>query len=174
MDGSAGLAGVLAADLPAVGWRYWQLARSGRIRSVTQKWIEWVPAQALRAVCLELHHPAPADDCNCGIYAHTDRAALLEHGLCLVPGAAVVIGQVALWGRVVDHDGSLRGELARPSCLSLVADTLSTTSVDDALARLAAYGVPVATVDLGEAVAGASAAMLGFQQMSMEASRRWS
>ena len=127
---------------------------------------EWPPGRVLKAVCVEIGHPAPADRCNCGIYANPDLEALRQHGLCLAPDV-VVLGQVALWGNVVDDEPSLRGEHAYPARLSLVVDSL----VDDTppatiLEGLTAYRVPVHSTTLDEAVAGMSADMLKFQAMS--------
>jgi len=157
---------------PVFGWRYWQLSARGLLRSVTQRGIEWRPGEVLRAVCLEIGHPAPVERCACGIYANRDMEALREHGLCLAP-EAVIIGQVSLWGRVVADEPSYRGELAYPARLSLVADTVAgAATVDVLLADLAAYGVPVATVALADAVAGMSADMLRFQAMSRSTAPR--
>lgn len=157
------------------GWRYWQLSPRGLLRSVTQREFEWPPGRVLRAICLEVGHPAPADRCNCGLYANPDLEALRQHGLCLAP-EAVVVGQVALWGKVVDDEASYRGEFAYPARLSLAVDSL----VDDTPAGpggperliegLGAYRVPVHTTTLDEAVAGMSADMLKFQAMSRRTS----
>ena len=166
---------------PVVAWRYWQLSPDRQLRSVTQKWIEWPPGLPLRARCLEVHHPAPDPDCACGVYGTRDLDGLKEHGLCLFPEAALLIGQVALWGKVVGDDGlrgpneavSFRGELAYPVRLSLVADTVADGQLGAVTEGLARYGVPVDTLALDEAVAGASATMLRFQAMSLRASRTW-
>jgi len=120
----------------------------------------------LKAVCLEVGHPAPALRCNCGLYANPDLDALREHGLCLAP-EAIVVGQVALWGRVVDDEPSYRAEFAYPARLSLVVDSLvDDTGPDTLVAGLEAYRVPVGTTTLDQAVAGMSADMLRFQAMS--------
>ena len=137
---------------------------------MTQRGFEWPPGRVLKAVCVEIGHPAPADRCNCGIYANPELEALRQHGLCLAP-EAIVLGQVALWGKVVDDEPSLRGEHAYPARLSLVVDSL----VDDTppatiLEGLTAYGVPVHSTTLDEAVAGMSADMLKFQAMSRRTS----
>jgi len=151
---------------PVFGWRYWHLSANGLLRSVTQRGIEWRPGQVLRAVCLEIGHPAPAERCNCGIYANPDLEALRQHGLCLAP-EAVVVGQVGLWGRVVVDEPSYRGELAYPARLSLVIGSVpGPTTVAAALDGLAAYGVPVSTMAIADAVGGMSADMLRFQAMS--------
>ena len=136
------------------------------MRSVTQRAFEWPPGRVLRAVCLEIGHPAPAERCNCGIYANPDMEALRHHGLCLAPDV-IVVGQVALWGKVVVDEPSYRGEFGYPARLSLVLDSLiDDTDPVDLVSGLAAYRVPVHTTTLEEAVAGMSAEMLKFQAMS--------
>jgi hypothetical protein len=155
---------------PVFGWRYWQLSPRRRLRSVTQRGFEWQPGQALRAQCVEIGHPAPAERCNCGVYANPELEALRQHGLCLAP-EAIVVGQVALWGKVVVDEPSLRGEFAYPARLSLVVDSLADgTPAEDLLEGLTAYGVPVHSTSLDDAVAGMSRDMLKFQAMSRRAS----
>jgi hypothetical protein len=150
---------------PVVGWRYWQLSPRQLLRSVTQRVFEWPPGRVLRAVCVEVGHPAPADRCNCGLYANPHLEALREHGLCLAP-EAVVVGQVALWGRVVDDEPSYRGEFAYPARLSVATDSLGGADPAPLLERLAAYRVPVEATTLDQAVAGMTATMLKFQAMA--------
>lgn len=155
---------------PVFGWRYWQLSPRRLLRSVTQRGFEWQPKRVLRAQCVEIGHPAPADRCNCGIYANPELDALREHGLCLAPDV-IVLGQVALWGKVVVDEPSLRGELGYPARLSLVADSLVDDTPADALIEaLGAYGVPVHSTTLDEAVAGMSRDMLKFQAMARRTS----
>jgi len=122
------------------------------------------------ARCLEVAHPAPAERCNCGIYASADLGTLREHGLCLTPDVGIVLGRVRLGGRVLDDGQALRGETAVPLSLSIVAETVPPERIEAATAALAAYGVPVDVVVIDQAVAGASAAMLRFQVMSARAS----
>lgn len=154
---------------PLVAWRYWQLSSGLLLRSVTQRRFEWPPGSVLHARCLAFPHPAPAPGCNCGIYGSRDFESLREHGLCLAP-APLVVGEVHLWGRVIDDGGGCRAAHACPARLWIVSDTIGEeirSSVDASLAR---YRVPVQTMTLDEAVAGASATMLRFQAMSWEAS----
>ena len=83
----------------------------------------------------------------------------------------VVLGQVALWGRVVDDEANYRGEFAYPARLSLVVDSLVDDTPPETLVEgLQAYRVPVHTTTLDEAVAGMSADMLKFQAMSRRTS----
>jgi len=158
--------GVRDRSDPVFGWRYWQLSPRRLLRSVTQRQFEWQPGRVLKARCLEIGHPAPAVRCNCGIYANPDMEALRQHGLCLAPDV-IVVGQVGLWGRVVVDEPSYRGEFGYPARLSLVVDSLiDDTAPEVLLEGLGAYGVPVHTTTLDEAVTGMSADMLRFQAMS--------
>ena len=138
---------------------------------MTQRDFEWPPGRVLKAVCVEVGHPAPADRCNCGLYANPDLEALRQHGLCLAPDV-IVLGQVALWGKVVVDEPSYRGQFAYPARLSLVVDSLvDDNPTGDLVEGLGAYRVPVHTTTLDEAVAGMSADMLRFQAMSRRTSQ---
>lgn len=155
---------------PVFGWRYWQLSPRHWLRSVTQREFEWPPGRVLKALCVEVGHPAPAERCNCGLYANPALEALREHGLCLAPDV-VVIGQVALWGKVFVDEPSYRAEFAYPARLSLAVDSLIDDTRPEVLVEaLEAYRVPVGTTTLEEAVTGMSADMLRFQAMSRRTS----
>ena len=137
---------------------------------MTQRHVEWKPGQVLSARCTGAGHPAPDAGCECGIYGARDLESLRQHGLCLAPDV-IVLGQVALWGKVVVDEPSLRGEFAYPARLSLVVDSLiDDTPAETLLEGLAAYRVPVHTTTLDEAVTGMSADMLKFQAMSRRTS----
>lgn len=161
-----------------VGWRYWRLPAGqlvgdpGGLRSVTSRGVEWAPGRPLVARCRAAGHRAPAEGCACGIYASSDRDVLLDHGICLGPDP-VVLGTVALWGVVVDDGGgALRGEIAYPVTLALVVPEAAAAAeapsgtVQEALDRLAAYGVPLTTVSAADALGPVSAAIAAFQAMS--------
>lgn len=154
------------------GWRYWQVsARSGQLRSVTQKRIEWPAGHVLVARCLGAGHRAPDPSCDCGIYGARDLETLREHGLCLAP-EILLVGRVALWGRVIDDISGWRGEFATPSELRVVDGLVPGLDATALAARLKAiYRVRAGTMPLADAVAGASATMLTFQAMSANASQ---
>jgi hypothetical protein len=171
---------------PVVGWRYWQLTpalrsgtqpalRSGtqpavRLRSVTQRRCEWPPGGVMRAGCLGAGHRAPDARCDCGLYGARDLETLREHGLCLAP-EALVVGRVALWGLVLPDVSGWRGEYAEPAAISVVQETVLDEELAGVLASLQAYGVPVDTMALTDAVAGVTATTLAFQAMAAKASR---
>ncbi len=156
---------------PVVGWRYWQLTPSGtRLRSVTQRRIEWRPGAVMRAGCLGAGHRAPDERCDCGLYGARDLETLREHGLCLAP-EALVVGRVALWGLVLPDVSGWRGEYAQPAALSVVRELVLEEELPGVVAALAAYKVPVDTMALEDAVAGVTATTLAFQAMAQKASR---
>jgi hypothetical protein len=152
-------------------WRYWQMSPRRRLRSVAQRHVEWLPARTMNAVCLGGGHPAPDPGCWCGFSGARDLATLKEHGLCVQPGP-VVVGEVFLWGRVLDEPYGYRAQHARPAALALVEGTAGGPAEQAAvLAVLQAYEVDVTVVPLDYALAGTTAAMLSFQLMSSRASR---
>lgn len=155
------------ASDPVVGWRYWHLRLDPlRLGSVTQKGFTWPARRAIHARCVSSAHASPAPGCACGIYAGRERAALREHGLCL-PAGGLVIGEVALWGTVLEEEDGYRGEHGYPRALSIVAETLDGEDLDGVVHRLsAAYGVPVGTTSQAEAVGEISAAIAAFLDMS--------
>ncbi len=163
-------AGVRSRADAVVGWRYWQLARSGLLRSVTQRRVEWPPRRVMRATCLVAGHRAPDERCDCGVHGSVDLETLREHGLCLAP-EALVVGQVALWGKVVRDGEGWRGEYGVPVHLWVVRELVLDEELEGVTAALAAYGVPVGTMALADAVAGVSASTLAYQAMAVRASR---
>ncbi len=149
---------------PVSGWRYWRFATdAGRLISVSQRGFSWEPGAVLRARCVGGGHPAPDRGCSCGIHASADLASLREHALCLAPGV-LVVGEVALWGRVVLDDHGYRGQLARPRRLWLVGGDQGGDL--RTLEALRSYGVPVATMADADALGSASAATRAFLAMS--------
>jgi hypothetical protein len=162
--------GVRSRADAVVGWRYWQVAPSGRLRSVTQRRIEWPPGKVMRATCVVAGHRAPDEGCDCGIHGSPDLETLRQHGLCLAQ-EPLVVGRVALWGNVVrDHEG-WRGEYGEPVHLSLVRELVLEEELDGVSGALRAYGVAVDTMSLADAVAGVTAAALAYQAMAERASR---
>lgn len=96
---------------PVVGWRGWRIAEHGnemRLISVTRG-TEWTPRQTMEATC-SLGHTPPVPSCSCGIYAAKSLAHLRQidyqgHG---------VIGEVALWGEVIEAQLGWRATHAYP------------------------------------------------------------
>jgi hypothetical protein len=127
-----GGASARATDEPALvpeavtGWRMWRLERGPDgcllLRSLF-KGAAWPARDALRARCnrsiaLHARHQVPERSCSCGIYAAASYRRLRTAGV-IDGGAPAVLGTVSMWGRVVEHAGGYRAELAYPSRLLL-------------------------------------------------------
>lgn len=158
---------VRPADDPLIGWRYWLvLAGTMVLSSVTQKQWAWSPGQVLQAVCVGGGHAAPAEGCACGIYGSKDLDSLRDHGLCLASGTPLVMGRVALWGRVVPDRQAYRAQYAAPTELSVVQGSAAEEVLASVVEGLAGYGVAVGTTPLDQAVGDVSRAVLAHQAMS--------
>jgi hypothetical protein len=129
--------------------------RDGRARLLSpvfdEEWPVRAPLEArCRAAAGTAAHAAPALACSCGVYAGRDPDAVLVH-LVGRDGRDVVhrvLGQVALWGTVVESERGWRGALAYPVLLLVPARRADGSAVELApLAEaLGPYGVPVAAL----------------------------
>ncbi len=152
---------------PVLGWRAWAAAEvEGALvlRSLVFP-SRWPPGQRLVAACANRArfgvigrvlpieaHEAPGEGCGCGIYAARSPGLALRYlgRVGLIRGdKAALIGQVALWGRVIEYEHGWRGALAYPGRLYLLRARPSRRGRDaHELARaLAGYGVPVEVVE---------------------------
>ena len=110
----------LIALEPIEAWRAWALTgrRDGtklRLRPISGRSHPWPPMRTAEARCkLARMHEAPNPDCSCGLHG-TLEANVLRHAK-----SPAVIGTVALWGRVVEHEFGYRGQFAYPQRLRLV------------------------------------------------------
>jgi hypothetical protein len=106
-----------------IGWRAWRVnvmsldGQSVRLQSVTKR-TAWLPNQWLHAKCEVGRHPdakVPVKSCSCGIYAAKHRPHLTGmHYHVYEIDSTVVIGEVALAGKVVPGTQGWRAEKARP------------------------------------------------------------
>ncbi|MGZ4131869.1 MAG: hypothetical protein ACXVWF_02380 [Actinomycetota bacterium] len=117
------------ADEAIEGWRIWNLAEalsSPRLLPASSGGGAWEPMRAVDAVCtapalLRLgsgRHRAPALGCSCGVYAGRSLETFPRPRPAWPP--ATVVGTVALWGSVVEHERGWRAEHAYPSRLRIV------------------------------------------------------
>jgi hypothetical protein len=141
-------------------WRVWRVVARGErylLGSMIKPTI-WPPLEPLRAECLcprpplawlrrQPRHPAPAEACECGIYAaDLDQIGPYLNGSSTDFAVARVLGRVALWGTVVECERGLRATYAYPQRIFVPADACHDRRRGEAgeLADgLAAYGVPV-------------------------------
>jgi hypothetical protein len=105
---------------PVVAWRTWALTGRSEgdnllLRPVAGRSRPWKPRSAVEAACKHAKlHAAPNVDCTCGLYG-TRKVEPLRH-----TRSPAVIGRVALWGRVIEHELGYRAEFAYPQRLRLV------------------------------------------------------
>lgn len=117
------VAHALPVDLtiePILAWRSWTLTgrRDGEgllLRPVTAGSRAWRPREIAQATCrLAWSHEAPNLDCSCGLHA-TRAIETLRRTRC-----PAVLGRVALWGRVIEHELGYRARFAYPQRLRLI------------------------------------------------------
>ena len=108
---------------PVTAWRVWALGRTPdgqpELRPIIYSGERWPAREEARAECpphARNGHRAPDPECTCGLYA--------VDGLDRLPAVmgrdVTVIGSVALWGTMVEHDSGFRAELGYPGRLRLV------------------------------------------------------
>lgn len=102
------------------GWRAWALAGSKdlveiRLLPIGLSGRPWPPREPARAMCSRRRHDrVPDPECTCGLHAASSLNTL-RHAR-----DPAVVGRVALWGRVLEHDRGFRGELGYPQRLALI------------------------------------------------------
>jgi hypothetical protein len=102
---------------PVRAWRWWAetSASPKRLYSIGIGQLPWPPGIPMQAQCLrhdispdgdwQRHShdaPAPVAGCTCGIWALKE------------PPSGGIVGEVALWGRVIEHALGYRAEYAYP------------------------------------------------------------
>ncbi|MDO8475041.1 MAG: hypothetical protein Q7W02_02400 [Candidatus Rokubacteria bacterium] len=146
MAGEAARLPLEVSDEPLVGWRCWYvLPGEGLLRPIYKRGLAWKPRQAHEAVCPEESHEVPADGCKCGIWAVCHPMLLQEVAWAFAPPSGtprlpgvVVVGQVALWGKIVEHERGWRASAAYPRHLYALTDD---PMVAETLRER--YGIPV-------------------------------
>ncbi len=107
---------------PVLGWRVWRLYESDAnvsLGSMTRQDL-WPPGEPFRARCSLASHAGrvPSESCGCGIYAASTPEALAR--AAVLSGSVGVVGAIAMWGTVIEHDRGARAQLAYPARLRLV------------------------------------------------------
>jgi hypothetical protein len=133
-------------DEPLIGWRCWHvLPHEGLLRPIYKRGLVWKPRETLEAICPEEPHEVPAEQCRCGVWTVCHPMLLDEvgwtkvapQGVSTLPGV-IVVGEVSLWGKIIQHERGWRASCAYPRHLyaftedAMLAETLRER-----------YGVPV-------------------------------
>jgi hypothetical protein len=133
---------------PVTGWRAWVVTETAaglKLGSVLHD-VVWPHDRALVAECRRDDdpfatalppHPVPGADCNCGFHAARDPVDALSYARGRDEANTIcrILGEVRLWGHVLETEGGWRASHAYPARLYVAEPALA--------AALAAYGVPV-------------------------------
>ena len=163
---------------PVRGWRTWLIVQGhdgARLASVSFPAL-WPSRRRLAAECgrgfhtaagppIRVEHRAPALDCSCGIYATSELERATQIADCATarfrdclgrPVLGAALGEVSLWGTVVECAHGWRASLAYPARVYVLAPSYGRRSQvvgTDVLAdELRVYGVPVGTLDCRSSV----------------------
>lgn len=121
------------------------------LRAISSNNAVWPTGSPLAARCIgqSVHVSPPAQGCQCGAWAFK-RGILFTIDGYRSQGETLVMGHVALWGRVIEHEQGYRAQYAYPIALWPYQPTLlppgfpRPKAASDQLAQLGeAYGVPV-------------------------------
>lgn len=124
------------------GWRGWKVNPFEMRLGALGVSAEWKPRKEMRAKCtkgLGGKHKAPNWDCECGIWAFSsldNLVAAIGSGYKEVK----VIGQVELWGKIIETENGFRAERAYPKELWLLDNDLEELGL--------IYDVPIRSVTL--------------------------
>jgi hypothetical protein len=128
------------------GWRAWLVTETAdglRLGSVLYD-LDWPVGEPALAECRTLEasprpHPVPGPLCACGFYAARDPADALSYVIGRDDPSTVcrILGEVALWGHVLETESGWRGSHAYPVRLFVPDASLAR--------RLASYGVSVSS-----------------------------
>jgi hypothetical protein len=118
------------SDEPLIGWRCWYvLPHEALLRPIYKRGLVWKPRQAQEALCPEHPHEPPADDCKCGIWTVCHPMLLDEIGWTSAPPSGIsrlpgvmVVGEVSLWGKIIQHERGWRAGFAYPRHLYVFTD----------------------------------------------------
>ena len=98
-------------------WRVWLSSEGLSLHSVAAapNLGEWQPLRPMEARCgyREMRPPAcecdscPSGDNKCGIYAYREAPSTVTH-------AMGIVGRVAMWGTVIEHQTGYRSQYAYP------------------------------------------------------------
>lgn len=105
-----------------IAWRAWRVEGKlpdfgvpPRMYSVAHGDYFWPHRQHVEALCSKDQSHVPGQGCSCGLYAAKSRSHLLSLGY---PGYAqphfTVIGEVAMWGKVIEGSKGWRAQYSYP------------------------------------------------------------
>jgi hypothetical protein len=131
---------------PLVGWRVWNVKNGRELRSIGSQSTFWRPGEVLHATCTSNHTtrdhiaaPPPNRFCSCGSHSYSSMEYLLRWEQSSVhPG--MCIGQILMWGRVIEHSFGYRAEYAQLKAAIYWGNETAAHRIEEA------YGVEIASV----------------------------
>jgi len=144
---------VIDLSKPRIAYRAWQTNGRYLLSSyvldfqnednVKQEAATWLPFAEKEAICAKAnkksrqHGLVPSKDCGCGFYGFHSLSDLLQ-----IRNKCFVIGRIAIWGRIWEHDFGYRSQYAYPQMLYIWPDKRANKYVNIVINQLAAnYGV---------------------------------
>ena len=160
---------------PVVGWRAWIVTETAdglRLGSVLNE-LAWPLGQPVVAECRRHEdpfaepvppHPVPGVPCSCGFHAARDPADALSYASGRdEPGTVCrILGEVALWGHLVQTEAGWRASHAYPARLYVPGCDLAVA--------LRGYGVPISCA---ECASLSSPTCTATPPLSAQLSRTW-
>jgi hypothetical protein len=108
----------------------------------------WTPGERTTAACSREPHEPAEWNCTCGVYAYkySYRTRFRNDAFYRPREVALAVGQVKLWGHVIEAEYGYRAQYAYPARIHVVSlagaiEDAVLLEVADELAH--AYGVPV-------------------------------
>jgi hypothetical protein len=146
--------GGLEAGAAVLGWRAWAVTTSRQGVKLASPLFDhlWLPGEPAVASCRRHEdrfaaplgaHDVGSADCSCGFHAARDPADALSylHGRDAPSTLCRILGEVTLWGDVLQTEAGWRGSLAYPARLYVPDESLAQ--------ELAVYGVSVSSAECG-------------------------
>jgi hypothetical protein len=141
-------------SVPVTGWRAWTVVETPaglRLGSVLHDLV-WPLGRAVVAECRlgedpfaapVPSHPVPGAVCNCGFHAARDAADALSYARGRdEPGTVCrILGEVTLWGHVLQTESGWRASHAYPARLYVLDEELAVA--------LTGYGVDISSAECG-------------------------
>jgi hypothetical protein len=144
-------------SMPIVGWRLWAAGhqRQGWTLRSPFHHTTWEAREPLEARCgagrrpwrRRPPHHAPQLGCDCGIYALTWPSFVRYAGFGMLHDKQLpVLGEVALWGEVVEAERGWRAQFAYPTRLFVPLVSNAVDHLPELTTDLVRYAVDVTTV----------------------------